>query len=426
MSAAGKRVVVVGGGVIGTACAHYLSLEGWAVTIVERGLVGQGASAGNCGLVCPSHVLPLAEPGAVGRTLGTIFRRNSPLAIRPRLDPALWSWLIRFARRCNETHMMEAGRGISALLGSSLGLYEDLVQREGLECEWERRGLLFAYRSSAALQAYHATDRLLGEAFGVPARRLDGEGLVALEPALTAGLAGGWYYEDDAHLRPDVLMRSWRSALEVRGVVIREGSGLKVFRQSSQGHARAVVTEAGEEIAADAVVVAAGAMTPRLNRVLGMRVPIVPGKGYSLTMPHPAVSPKVPMIFPETRVAVTPFRSGFRLGSTMEFAGYDETIRPRRLQLLRDGSSPYLRGSDRPGSEGVEEAWYGWRPMTHDGLPIIDQAPAHPNVWIAAGHNMLGLSMAPATGKLVAELLGGREPHVDPSPYRVGRFRRGA
>jgi D-amino-acid dehydrogenase len=184
------------------------------------------------------------------------------------------------------------------------------------------------------------------------------------------------------------------------------------------GVASAAQTNSGE-IAADAFVVAAGAWTPMLRDHLGSRIPIQPGKGYSLTMPRPAACPAIPVIFPETRVVVTPFRSGYRLGSTMEFAGYDSTLNSRRLQLLRDGAAPYLR---EPFGEPVEERWAGWRPMTYDSLPIIDRSPALANVMIAAGHNMLGLSMAPATGRLVAELLDGRPPHLDPAPYRVGRF----
>src|SRR5262249_19719840 len=135
----------------------------------------------------------------------------------------------------------------------------------------------------------------------------------------------------------------------------------------------------------------------------------------SLTFPRPSICPKIPLIFPETRVAVTPFESGYRLGSTMEFAGYDDSLNENRLQLLRDGASPYLR---EPWREPVQERWFGWRPMTPDSVPIIDFAPRYTNVLIAAGHNMLGLSMAPATGKLVAELLDGRAPHIDPAPYR--------
>jgi D-amino-acid dehydrogenase len=255
------------------------------------------------------------------------------------------------------------------------------------------------------------------EEFHCPAWRYEGHELEPLEPALNPGLAGGYYYEDDAHLRPDRLMASWRRVLEGEGVTIREHCALRGFMRED-GHARAALTEGGD-LEAEAFVVATGAWTPQLNRHLGCRIPIQPGKGYSLTMPRPASCPSMPLIFPETRVAVTPFKTGYRLGSTMEFAGYDATIDPVRLQLLKDGARPYLR---EPYCEPIEEAWYGWRPMTYDGLPIIDRSPALSNVLIAAGHNMLGLSMAPATGRLVAELLGGRPTHIDPAPYRVGRF----
>jgi len=412
-----SNVVVVGGGVIGTACAYYLTKAGFHATIVERGKVGGGSSGGNCGLVCPSHVLPLAEPGAVGRTLKVLLKKNSPMAIKARLDPALWGWLLRFARRCNTRDMMAAGVGIQALLESSLHLYKELVEVEKLDCEWEVQGLLFVHKAKASMDAYAATNDLLHDKFKCPAKRLDGDELTAFEPALSPGLAGGWYYEDDAHLRPDKLMSSWRRAIEAAGATIREETAFAGFRRED-GRVVAVQTDKGD-IPADAVVVATGALTPLLNDDLGCKIPIQPGKGYSLTMPRPATCPRVPMIFPETRVAVTPFQSGYRLGSMMEFNGYDDSLNPKRLQLLRDGASPYLRD---PHSTPVEQTWYGWRPMTYDGLPIIDRSPTLSNVMIAAGHSMLGLSMAPATGKLVAELLGGINTHLDASPYRVSRF----
>ncbi len=412
-----RRAVVIGGGVIGTACAHFLMKAGWQVTLVDRGEIGRGSSHGNCGLICPSHVLPLAEPGMVAQGIKSLFRRNSPFAIKPRLDPALWSWLLHFAARCNEHDMIEAGHGIQSLLLSSLPLYRELIERESLDCEFESRGLLFAYRSKPQMESYAATNQLMSESFHCPARRLDGDSLIELEPALKPGLAGGWYYHDDSHLRPDKLMSAWRRYLEASGVTIRENCGFQSFR-SRNGRAEAAGTAQGE-LPADMFIVAAGAWTPLLNEHLGCRVPIQPGKGYSLTMPRPSVSPKIPLIFPETRVAVTPFQSGYRLGSTMEFAGYDESIRPERLQLLKDGATDYLR---EPYCEPVQEEWFGWRPMTYDSLPIIDRSPKYDNVIIAAGHNMLGLSMAPATGKLVAELVDGTPPHVEPKPYRISRF----
>jgi D-amino-acid dehydrogenase len=255
------------------------------------------------------------------------------------------------------------------------------------------------------------------ESFNLPAERYDGDALLALEPALLPGLGGGWLYRTDAHLRPDRLMTAWRQVLQKHGVRLREQCEVKGL-VGERGRTRAVVTSQGD-LAAEAFVVAAGALTPMLNRHLGCKVPIQPGKGYSITMPRPAQCPALPLIFEEHRVAVTPMRSGYRLGSTMEFAGYDTTLNRRRLALLTEGARHYLR---EPCCEPVEEEWYGWRPMTPDSVPIIDRSPAFANVLIAAGHNMLGLSMSPGTGKLVAELMGGRAPHIDPSPYSVARF----
>ncbi len=408
---------MVGGGVIGVSCAYYLAKSGWRVTIIEKGTFGQGTSSGNCGFVCPSHILPLAEPGAVFKTLGTMFKRNSPLKIRFRLDPSLWSWLARFAKRCNQKDMLDAGRAIQPLLDSSMTLYEHLIASESLDCEWQKKGLLFAFKNPVEMEAYAKVDSLLSQEFHCEARRIGAKALVETEPALKTNLAGGWLYEDDGHLRPDKLLKSWRKTLDAMGVVVKDNCKLDRF-DSENGAARSVVTQSGE-IEADAFIAATGALTPLLNDQFGCRIPIQPGKGYSITMARPAICPLIPMIFPETRVAVTPFQSGYRLGSTMEFAGYDPTLNRARLQLLRDGAEDYLL---EPYCEPVEEEWYGWRPMTYDSIPIIDKSPRYSNVYIAAGHNMLGLSMAPATGKLLSEMINGGPCHLNPKPYSLDRF----
>jgi D-amino-acid dehydrogenase len=412
-----KHVVVIGGGVIGAACAHYLVKSGRRVTVIDRGEFGRGCSHANCGFVCPSHVLPLAVPGAVGRTIKALFQRDSPFSIKPRLDPSLWSWLWHFARRCNQTDMLEAGRAIQALLNSSRALYDDLFRTEKLDAEWETRGLLFVFLTPKAMDHYADTCRLLRESFGIGATRYDDKALLELEPSLKPGMAGGWHYLTDGHLRPDKLMRSWRKLLSDRGVAIHEHCEFRGFvRQKNRAHA--IQTSVGE-MTADAFVVAAGAWTPRLKLDLGCRIPIQPGKGYSITMPRPARCPSIPLIFEEHRVAVTPMQSGYRIGSIMEFAGYDESLDPRRIDLLRAGASHYLH---EPIAEPIQETWYGWRPMTYDSKPIIGRSPSLENVYLAVGHNMLGLSMATATGRLIAEILNDQTPHIDPAPYSPNRF----
>src|SRR5262249_8210852 len=155
-------------------------------------------SHGNCGFVCPSHVLPLAAPGAVRMALASLFRRDSPFRIKPRFDPALWAWFYRFARRCNARDMLEAGRAIQALLNSSRHLYDELLKEEALDCEWEARGMLFVFRTREAMDHYAETDHLLRESFGLAAKRYDGDTLTQLEPALKPGLAGAWFYDTDA------------------------------------------------------------------------------------------------------------------------------------------------------------------------------------------------------------------------------------
>ncbi len=297
-----RTAVVIGSGVIGTSCAYYLMRSGWKVTLIDRGEFAQGSSHANCGFVCPSHVLPLAEPGMIGKALKSLLERNSPFAIKPRLDPSLWSWLLHFARRCNERDMIEAGRGIQPLLLSSLELYRDLVDRESLDCEFTSRGMLFAYKSERELESFAATDRLMREVFHAPAKRLDGSEMVALEPALKPGLAGGWYHEHDAHLRPDKLMKAWRHVLETGGVEIRANCAFHGFNSLAKvpdSPAVTALTDHGD-LAANIFIVATGAWTPLLNRSLRCRIPIQPGKGYSLTMARPAVCPEIPLIFPET------------------------------------------------------------------------------------------------------------------------------
>lgn len=418
MSVTPKQVIIIGGGVIGLACAHYLSKSGWSVTVLDRGKVGKGASHGNCGLVCPSHVLPLAEPGAITQALKSMLDPDAPFRVRPRFDSALWTWLWRFARRCNHADMVRAGHAIQPLLESSLALYQKLMRTDRLQCEWEQRGLLYVYQTRSALEAFAAADQLLTNTFHAPAQLLNGEEARKLEPALKPDLAGGWYYGHDAHLRPDKLMASWREMLRTRGVTfLEECPAQELVRDGSS--VRAVKTPQGD-LATEYVVVATGAWTPLLARQLGVKAPIQPGKGYSMTMPRPRICPTIPLLFPEHRVAVTPMQSGYRLGSIMEFAGYDDRLDPRRLALLPKGASHYLR---EPYCEPVLEEWTGWRPMTPDSIPLIGRIPRLDNVVLASGHNMLGLSMAPATGKLVAELINGDPPHLPPEPYRVDRFR---
>lgn len=410
-------VVIVGGGVIGSACAYFLAKAGCRVTIVEQGQFGRGCSHGNCGFVSPSHVLPLATPGAARHAIRSMMSPDSPFYIKPRLNFTLWRWLWKFARRCNVRDMMESARAIQALLNSSRSLYDEIIAGEAMDCEWQTLGILFVLATQQGMEDFAHHVQLLRDEFNVSVKRFDGPEVDRLEPALKPGLAGGWLFDWDAHLRPDRLMAAWRQVLERRSVTIRENFAVRgIIRE---GRTAKTLVTSQEEFAAEMFVFATGAWTPLLAKELGCPIPIQPGKGYSMTMARPGICPKLPLLFEQHRVAVTPMHSGYRLGSTMEFAGYDATLNPRRLALLKAGAEHYLR---EPYGEPVVEEWFGWRPMTWDSRPIIDRSPALDNVWIAAGHNMLGVSMAPATGRLLAEVMSGTTPHIDPQPYRATRF----
>jgi len=412
-----RHIVVVGGGVVGIACAHYLNLSGFKVTIVDKNLIGSGCSHGNCGYISPSHALPLAEPGALSKTFKAMLKPNSPMRIRPGVNMSLWKWLLKFSLRCNPTDCIESGHAIHPLLTSAMKLYEELVDSFNLKCEWTRQGLMFVYEKQSAFDSYTATDELLRRDFNEPAKRLTRAELLDFEPSLRDHVVGAWYFEHDAHLRPDRLLASWQDSLLKRGVAFIEHQALTGFAERDGKVERVLLST--QTIEADDVVIATGAWTPQLEKILRYRIPIQPGKGYSVTMPRPQVCPETPMIFPEHKVAVTPWQSELRLGSMMEFIGYDSRIDPKRLGLLTDVARKYLK-SEIPSE--FSETWCGWRPMTYDSTPVIDRSPSFSNVYIAAGHNMLGLSMAPATGKLINEIISDQTTHLPVEPYRANRF----
>lgn len=423
-----KKILIVGCGVIGSACAYYLTKRGCQVTMIDQGQFGMGCSHANCGFISPSHVLPLAVPGAVGKTMAALLHPDSPFSVRPGLNFSLWGWLLRFASRCNEKYVERSAAAIHALLQSSRQLYEEIIAAENFDVDWDTKGLLFVFQAQAAMEHHTHTDKWLRDHVGFGAERLDGTAVTDLEPALKPGLAGGWYYQGDAHLRPDKLMTAWQKWLERNGVTIKENCAFQGFTPHPTlphkgggltGSSSLIAKTANGDIEADHVIITTGAWTPLLQEHLGCKVPIQPGKGYSMTMNKPSQCPKIPLLFEEHRVAATPFASGYRLGSIMEFIGYDATLNRHRLEFLTNGASHYLK---TPLSEPVVEEWWGWRPMTYDSVPIIGPAPVHPNVLLATGHSMLGLSMAPGTGKLVSELVLRQQPHVDPNPYAVTRF----
>lgn len=410
------KVLIIGGGVIGLACAHYLAAAGRQVRLIERENIGAGASHGNCGLVFTSDLVPLCTPGAVRHEIGLKLRGKSSLHISPWPAPARIDWLLRFASKCTAGQMRRAVEARRQILSQSARLFDELFRTGALEAEYERKGLLMVYRTEAGWRGYAAVNEHL-RPHGCEAEPVRGPQLQALEPALRPDIFGAWFHRRDCHLRPEKLLSAWRSRLQAEGVRIDENLPLRGLRTGG-GRVTAALTDRGD-IQADHYVLAAGAWSPEILRPLGIRLPILPGKGYSITMGRPARSPKTPCYFHEKRVVATPWQSGYRLGGIMEFTDAVPRLRPKRIRHLKTAAGDYLR---EPLGEPLLEEWCGMRPMTYDDLPVIGRASGLANLFLATGHGMLGITTAPGTGLLVAEMIAGSKPHIDPAPFSPQRF----
>jgi D-amino-acid dehydrogenase len=352
----------------------------------------------------------------VAKGLKWMLKPDAPFRIKPTLDPELLGWLLSFARHCNERDYRATAVLKSRLMLASRARLAQLVRDERLDCEFEDSGTLYVYREAAKLEQAAADVELL-KTLGVPVRVLTASETRALEPALNDRIVGAHHHPDDARLRPDRFVDELARAVRAAGGVICENSEIQGFRLDDD-RVSGVMTSQGE-YGGDEVVYALGAWSPAQAKSLGLRLPIQPGKGYSITYSRPALAPKIPLVLKERSVCVTAWDSGYRLGSTMEFAGYDTSLNRTRLDALKRGAAEYLR---EPFGAVVEEEWYGWRPMTPDDLPIIGRAPRWSNLILATGHGMLGVSLSAITGQLVSELLTGASPSFDLAPLAVTRF----
>lgn len=408
--------LILGGGAIGLACAHYLLAAGRSVTVLEQGQVGGGSSHGNCGTLTPSHAAPLAQPGMIGTALRWLLRPDAPLRIKPSLDPALLRWLLGFAACCNPRDFERATAAKAPLLLRSRELIEELVRRHGLDCEFEALGTMNVFRDERNFEHARAPLRLLAD-LGVRVEVLDAQAALAREPALRPGVAGALFNPGDAQLRPDRYVAELARLVRAAGGTIVEGARIDgIVREG--GRVAKVATTQGEFEGGE-VVFALGAWSPAFARQLGLRIPIQPGKGYSITYTRPASCPRIPMTLKEPSVCVTAWNSGYRLGSTMEFAGYDTRLNRTRLDALRRGAAQFLHHPEGP---AVVEEWYGWRPMTPDDLPLLGRVPGCANLTLATGHGMLGVSLSAVTGLLVSEVIAGMPPSFDLAPFDPARF----
>lgn len=408
-------VVVVGAGVVGLNCAYALRRRGLEVLVVDRGEVGAGASAGNAGWIVPCLSGPVPHPSVRRTACQWLLRPDSPLSIRPRADAAFLRWLWRFWRRCNGRDFHRGLAATARLNARTMPLF-DALAADGVAFEMSRDGVLFLLRSEAAARAEY--DELAAVArFGVPEPRwLDRADLRDEEPLASDEVVAGVLAPEERHVRPESLTAGLAARLRELGTTITTGVDVAGFTWAGN---RVTGVRTGDGLlGAGHVVLAAGAYTGRLAARLGVRCPLEGGKGYSVTLTPPPVPLRRPTYLAEARVACTPFAGALRLAGTMELSGLNERLSPTRLRALTHAGRHYLR--DWPAVDAA--GWAGLRPMAPDGLPIIGRAPRFDNLYLATGHAMLGVTLGPATGEAIAELVSDTADATLLAPFSPARF----
>jgi D-amino-acid dehydrogenase len=412
-------VLVVGGGPVGACAAQALAADGASVTLIEKEAEicppVSGAHA-NCGLLVPSYVTPLAAPGALGQGLRWMLDSTSPFYIAPRPSGALLRWLWLYRAAATSARARAAATVLRALHTASADLHDELARDGGERWLYRRDGVVQAYEERATMEEAEK-DAETQRVMGVRADVLSPADVRARFPGLRGELAGALFFPDDGHMDPALFTRAVADKAAAAGAEVRRGVEAIALEPAGAGAVK-VVTTRGDFIA-DQVVLAAGAWTPALTKGLGLALPIEPAKGYSVDVARPADFPELPLYLGDAHCILTPLGDALRLGSTLELSGWDMTIRRARVAGLRRAAQ---RVMGIPDDAPVRQIWRGPRPVTPDGLPVVGRVPRRERVILATGHCMLGLSLAPVTGKLVAELAGGRPPSVDLDPLSPDRF----
>ncbi|MFI5335920.1 MAG: FAD-dependent oxidoreductase [Opitutales bacterium] len=415
-----RSVIICGGGIVGLCSAYYLAREGFRVTLLERNAEGADSCAhGSAGYISPSHVVPLSAPGMVWNGLKWMMSSRSPFYIKPRLDSDLirWGWI--FARHCTRAHTRRAAPLLRDLSLGGRKLFLELSDVTGNAFELRTEGLLNLCKTPEGLDHEAHGLAALANELGVEARVLDAKQTAALEPAVRMEVAGSVYFPIDAHLSPRKFIPVLTALLKEMGVRFHWNTSVYGWR-SEGGRIAGVLTSTGD-LTADEFVLAGGSWSPSMVAGLGLKMPMQAGKGYSLTIEKPRFRLTKSVILTERRVAITPMGDQLRFGGTMEISGHSNTVRPERIEQIIAAAQFYLPEFTAQDFTGLQP-WYGFRPVSPDGLPYVGRFRQHGNLTAACGHAMLGVTLAPITGLLVAEILAGRKPSVDLSMLQPDRY----
>jgi D-amino-acid dehydrogenase len=408
--------VVIGGGVAGLCCAYYLSQAGEPVVVVESNRIGSGASFANGGWLCPAQAGPLPEPGLTLYGMRALFDRDSALYFKPGELPRLAPWLLRFRSYCNTTDFVQ-GTAAIAELGRDVFELIDAMHADGVEFELHKQGMVYAARSPEdALAELRKLETMREHGYELPEDIIVGEELHKLEPALSPAVTAGFLVNQHWHVKADTLTTGLAAVLRNRGVEILEGA--EVIELVRAGRRISEIRTAAGDIVPGTTVLAAGSWTTALAESIGITLPMQPGKGYSFSV-QPTVMPSHAVLLVDVHVGCTPFEDRMRIGGTMEFSGVNNHLDRRRIETIVAGA----RESFVPWkSPEIDDLWAGMRPITADGLPVIDRVSAYDDLFMATGYAMQGVTLAPTAGRALAEMITTERRPAVLDPFRLDRF----
>lgn len=409
------HVIVIGAGVIGSATACYLQRDGHKVTLIERDEPGNMTSFGNLGGISPGSVVPVATPGMLKDIPKWLIDPEQPLFIRWSYFPRVVPWLIKFLKAGQIDRVREISKALVSLNVPTFDAYAPLLKDAGVEHLFHRTGQLFVYQSKNGIEK-DALGVELRRASGVRVEVLNQDEIRQLESALAPIFQSGFFMPDNGHCKnPFGLVQALaRTVVRNGGTLLkRDVTGF----ETADGRITKVKTSGGD-LTADAVVIAAGVWSNALTKQLGHKVPLESHRGYHVTFEDPGVVPRIFCMPVDYKFAITPMEMGLRVSGTVELAGTEAPPNYERARVLARIAKRIIPGLNT----AKYTEWMGHRPCHPDSLPVIGGSPRWKNLYFGFGHGHQGLLGASQTGKVLAEVMGGRTPSMDLTPFRVDRF----
>lgn len=412
------KAIVIGGGIVGLSTAYYLKESGWDVTLIDKTNLLDSCSYGNLGMIVPSHFVPLAMPGMISQGLKWMFNSKSPFYVKPSLNFDLINWGLKFVKSATEKNVEQSAIPLRDINLLSKSLYEALAAKPDFNFALEKKGIMMYFKTEKVQEEEtHLARR--AQSLGLDVALLSQQQAQALEPAINLDILGAVHYRCDAHLHPNKLITQLIEYLKKAGVKFETNNAVEKIVMVGNVIKKVVTTNNSFE--ADVVVMAAGSWLPALTKMVGLSIPLMPGKGYSFMQKNPAKNLNIPAIFCEARVAVTPMNGGIRYGGTMEIAPVNSKVNMKRVEGIVNSIPKYFSNVELNLPE-EKDVWYGFRPCTPDGVPYIGASKKIRNLFIAGGHAMSGLSLGPASGKLITELVNGQQTSMDIKAFDPERF----